>query len=326
MSGPVCPNCGEAVAAEAAFCEACGQALTGAGSPAGVRTEPADDVVPDRDHYTLNPAPWVAGVCDRGIEHARNEDALALAAQQQPDSHAALVVCDGVTTAANSDVASLAAARAALAVLATPLSRGVAGATSALSAAGGLFARAVQAAQDAVLATSGDQSGPPGACTFVAAVASGPVVWHAAVGDSRAYLFPDDGAPALLTRDDSMAEMLIETGMQRDEAERTPVAHTITRWLGVDAPDIDPHLGSTPVVGPSWLLICSDGLWNYASAAQDMGTVFQMMRRRVGDDPVELAGALVNFAIERGGHDNITAAVARVGVTEGVRPADDPLA
>ena len=69
-----------------------------------------DGVLPDRDHYTLHPAPWVAGMCDRGIEHARNEDALALAAQQQPDTHAALVVCDGVTTAAHSDVASLAAA------------------------------------------------------------------------------------------------------------------------------------------------------------------------------------------------------------------------
>lgn len=326
MTGPSCPHCGEEVSAEAAFCEACGRPLTGDGSTAGVRTEPAEEALPDRDHYTVQPAPWVGGMCDRGIEHARNEDALALAAQQRPDSHAALVVCDGVTTAANSDVASLAAARAALAVLATPLSRGVGGATSAHSAAGQLFVRAVQAAQDAVLSASADHAGPTGACTFVAAVASGPIVWHAGVGDSRAYLFPDEGTPLLLTRDDSMAEMLIDTGMQRDQAERTPVAHTITRWLGAQAPDLDPHLGSTPVLGPSWLLVCSDGLWNYASSAQDLRAVFRFMHRKVGDDPVALAGALVQFATEQGGHDNITAAIARVGVTEGVRPADDPLA
>lgn len=326
MMGQVCPRCGEEVAPEAAFCEACGQELADGRSTAGVRTEPAAGVLPDRDHYALQPAPWVAGVCDRGVEHARNEDALALAAQQQPDSHAALVVCDGVTTAANSDVASLAAAQAALDVLATPLSRGVGGATSAHSAAGQVFTHAVQAAQNAVLAASADHAGPAGACTFVAAVAAGPIVWHAGVGDSRAYLFPDDGAPLLLTRDDSMAEMLIDTGMQREQAERTPVAHTITRWLGAQAPDLDPHLGSTPVLGPSWLLVCSDGLWNYASAAHDLCAVFRALHRRVGDDPAALAQALVQFATERGGHDNITAAVARIGVTEGVRPADDPLA
>jgi serine/threonine protein phosphatase PrpC len=326
MSGRVCSHCGEPVTAEAAFCEACGRPLDGTGAVAGVRVEPAGDEVLDRDHYVLRPAPWVAGVCDRGIEHTGNEDAIALAAQQQPDSHAVLVVCDGVTTAANSDVASLAAATAALAVLAPPLSRGVAGATSAHTAAGRIFERAVHAAQDAVLAASAHDPGPPGACTFVAAVVSGPLVWHAAVGDSRAYLFPDEGPPLLLTRDDSMAEMLIETGMARDRAERTPVAHTITRWLGVEASDLDPHLGSTPVLGASWLLVCSDGLWNYASAPQELQEVFRTVHRAVGDDPVELAEGLVRFANEQGGHDNISAAVARIGVTDSVRPADDPLA
>ena len=31
-----------------------------------------------RDHFEEQPAPWVAGVCDRGIRHHRNEDAMAL--------------------------------------------------------------------------------------------------------------------------------------------------------------------------------------------------------------------------------------------------------
>ena len=37
-----------------------------------------------RDHFTEQPAPWVAGVCDRGIRHARNEDAMAVAADAEP--------------------------------------------------------------------------------------------------------------------------------------------------------------------------------------------------------------------------------------------------
>ena len=326
MSGRVCPQCGEPVVAGAAFCEACGYRLTGAGAPAGVRSEPAPGAVLDRNHYVLQPAPWVAAVCDRGLDHARNEDAVAVAAQQRPDSHAALIVCDGVTTAANSDIASLAAAEAALAVLAPPLSRGVTGATTAQTAAGRIFEDAVGSAQQAVLAASADEPGSPGACTFAAAVVSGPLVWHAAVGDSRAYLFPDEGAPLLLTRDDSMAEMLIATGMDRAQAERTSVAHTITRWLGTEASDLDPHLGSAAVLGPSWLLVCSDGLWNYASAPGDLHAVFRAVRRRVGDDPTALAEGLVRFANDQGGHDNISAALARIGVTESVRLADDPLA
>ena len=32
-----------------------------------------------RDHFEELPAPWVAGVCDRGIRHTRNEDAMAMA-------------------------------------------------------------------------------------------------------------------------------------------------------------------------------------------------------------------------------------------------------
>lgn len=245
-----------------------------------------------------------------------------MTAHPEPDTHAALVVCDGVTTAENSDIASLAAARAALDVLATPLSRGVAGATSAHTAAGRMLSRAVQAAQDAVMAASPENSG--GACTFVAVVVAGPILWHAAVGDSRAYLFGDTGEPLLLTRDDSMAEMLIETGMSRAEAERSPVAHTITRWLGQQAPDLDPNAGSVAVLEPSWLLVCSDGLWNYASDPHDLLARLRTARAAVGDDPVELAEELVRWANTEGGHDNITVALARVG-TVATQPSGTPL-
>ena len=33
-----------------------------------------------REHFEETPSDWVAGVCDRGVRHARNEDALATAA------------------------------------------------------------------------------------------------------------------------------------------------------------------------------------------------------------------------------------------------------
>jgi hypothetical protein len=73
-----------------------------------------------RDHVVASPASWVGGVCDIGKRHARNEDALALSAREPAGSRAVLVVCDGVSMATDSHIASLAAATAARAVLDQP--------------------------------------------------------------------------------------------------------------------------------------------------------------------------------------------------------------
>src|SRR4029079_3181383 len=69
----------------------------------------------ERDHTTEQLSADVAAVCDRGRVHTRNEDAFALASS---DGRVVLVVCDGVTSATDSDIASLAAARAARDLLA----------------------------------------------------------------------------------------------------------------------------------------------------------------------------------------------------------------
>ena len=83
-TGATCPACGGTVLADG-FCDTCGNR--------------APTV---RDHWTESPSSWVGGVCDKGIVHSRNEDALALAAGAEPGSFAALVVCDGVTCAPDS--------------------------------------------------------------------------------------------------------------------------------------------------------------------------------------------------------------------------------
>lgn len=303
---PTCARCAAPMPPDAAFCEACGAAVA-----TSLETE-----IGDRDHYGLTPAPWVAGICDRGVLHARNEDALALAALPAPGSHAALVVCDGVTSAPNSDVASLAAARASLAILAAPFSTGVAGEGSRAVAAGRTLERAAREAQTAVLRGSEGDTHPAGACTWVAAVVSGPVLWHGGIGDSRVYYVPDDGSAVLLTRDDSMAELLIDSGVSRAEAERAPVAHTITRWLGPDSSDLDPRAQRFDIPARGWVVACSDGLWNYASAPQEFGGVVQQAASEVADagavDPLRLAEALVAWANAQGGEDNVTVALARL--------------
>src|SRR5260370_24762358 len=72
---------------------------------------------PSRDHVEVDLGP-AAGVSDKGLRHARNEDAMALAADQGPDGPAVVaVVCDGVSSSARPDEASQASAQAALPVL-----------------------------------------------------------------------------------------------------------------------------------------------------------------------------------------------------------------
>ncbi|MEO7070891.1 MAG: protein phosphatase 2C domain-containing protein [Nostocoides sp.] len=264
----------------------------------------------ERDHFELAPAPWVAGVCDRGIRHDRNEDAMALFAEPSQGSRAVLVVCDGVSNSDGSDVASLAAVTAALEVLRPPLPKGIGGTASADAAAAKVLTTAADAANTAVIAHADPSSPRPASCTFAVGLVDGSTVRSAIIGDSRVYVLPDKGRGSQLLPDDSMAQALIAAGHPREEAESSPQAHAITKWLGSDSPDIVPRVATVTMDRPGWLLVCSDGLWNYASDPE-------ALRARVDaagtTEPLALASALVAWAIEQGGQDNITVALARLG-------------
>ena len=306
----VCRECGGDVADEG-YCTRCGAR---AASP--------------RNHFTEQPAPWVGGVCDRGVRHTRNEDAVALDAGPEPGSHAVLVVCDGVSSSTDSDVASLAAARAARDVLAVSNPQGMGTAATRAAASARTLVAAADAANEAVIAHTSSAPGNPASCTFVAAVVDGPLLVVGWVGDSRAYWLPDTGDPRLLTIDDSFAAEQIAHGVARAVAESGPQAHAITRWLGIDAPDHTPRTVSLDLEGAGWVMVCSDGLWNYCSEARDMAALLTATGRTSGAEPLLLAGALVDWANAQGGQDNITVALARVGPAQQVATAqlDQPTA
>ena len=67
------------------------------------------------------------------------------------------------------------------------------------------------------------------------------------------------------------------------------------------------------------MLVCSDGLWNYASEPDELATQLQ---KTGGTDPAALALALVGFANARVAQDNITVTLARVET--GQNAADIP--
>ena len=185
----------------------------------------------EREHFEESPAAWVGAVCDRGVKHARNEDALATDADEAMGSRAVLVVCDGVTTSTDSDVAALAAARAARDVLVEGRPEDMGTPASRSAAVSGLFARAAAVANDAVAHHTAAGEKNPAACTFVAALVLDNVVYAGNVGDSRAYWLPDSGDGAILTRDDSMAEDSIASGVppSRPRLRRTPTPSALAR-------------------------------------------------------------------------------------------------
>ena len=154
----------------------------------------------------------------------------------------------------------------------------------------------------------------PASCTFVAAVVEQDLLVVGSVGDSRAYWLPDTGAATALTVDDSFAQLQITSGVPRAQAEAGPQSHAITRWLGVDSPDHKPTPATMTFAEPGWLLVCSDGLWNYCSAAQDMATLVQQTSGSspAATEPLALAGALVDWANAKGGQDNVSVALARI--------------
>ncbi|OLT18294.1 hypothetical protein BJF80_15865 [Serinicoccus sp. CUA-874] len=261
---------------------------------------------PDPRHHTsASPSAAVAGVCDKGRRHRDNEDAMALWADDALPGRAVLVVCDGVSSAPRSAEASEAAAEAALAVLTggtTPHERH------------GEAARAAAAAVEEVATQFATEATAP-SCTYVAAVIEGGRASVGSIGDSRAYWLPDEGEPRRLSTDDSMAEEQIRAGISRAEAEAGPLGHTITRWLGPDAPDVEPAVTGQDVSSPGWVLVCSDGLWNYASEPADLAAVVSSRAGEAGAGPLVLAEALVAWANEQGGADNITVALARCAGT-----------
>lgn len=265
----------------------------------------------ERDHFREQPAPWVAGVCDKAIGKNRNEDAMALLAGAEPGSRAVLVVLDGVSNSVDSDVASLAGARAAREVLRTPLPAGMGTPDSRDSAVRKVLTEAAAAANTAVVAVTDPDSPNPASATFTVAVLEGLRISWANIGDSRTYWLPDAGTPVQLSVDDSVAQAQIAAGVPREVAETGPQAHAITKWLGRDSEDFTPTVGTYDVTGSGWLLACSDGLWNYASTPE---AIREQVRAAGSADPAAVALALVAFANAAGGHDNITAALARVEV------------
>jgi serine/threonine protein phosphatase PrpC len=258
---------------------------------------------PSRDHDERDLGN-AAGVTDRGLRHHRNEDAMNLDYVITPDGPVVVaVVCDGVSSSPRPDEASRVAADAALPVLMAAVREG----RDLIEAS-----QAAVAASRESVAQLHEPSHDTSATTFVSAVAAPGLVTLCWLGDSRAYwLTQPESESRQLTRDDSVAGGMVEAGLATEAAAMaSPHAHVLTRWLGGDAADLDgdpkraPHVEQYAPPGGGSLLLCSDGLWNYLPEAGDLA---ELALPKALSDPLAAAIDLVQYAVEAGGADNITA-------------------
>ncbi|MFD8571300.1 PP2C family serine/threonine-protein phosphatase [Streptomyces sp. NPDC059639] len=264
----------------------------------------------ERDHMEQELGA-VAAVSDRGLRHHRNEDAFVISSAALPDGSPAVVavVCDGVSSATRPDDASLAATRAANESLHESLPRGT-HPQQALHEAILVAAEAVNVlAREPATAREHQPHQNAPACTFVGSIVTRDLLVVGWVGDSRAYWVPDDRTTtaARLTEDDSWAAQMVSAGLMSEaEAYADERAHAITGWLGADAYELEPHTASFKPDRSGVVVVCTDGLWNYAESAEQMaGAVPADAAAR----PLHAAQVLTGHALDGGGHDNVTVAV-----------------
>ena len=244
-----------------------------------------------------------------GLRHETNQDAAALGIDGS-GHHIVLVVADGVSSTEGAEECARVASHTARDYLTATMDQGLPINDDDTVT---LLERTFQKAHEAVVSGSG----PIGACTLAAAVATHDRIVVGNIGDTRTYWFPDDGDPVRLSIDDSMAQAQMDLGLSREEAERGIGAHAITKWIGASATDVAPRVMAYKPQQSGWLLVCSDGLWNHVPDAGDFARLMaDLVSKAHTDDhghasPAGVADGLIAYANNCGGHDNITVALWR---------------
>ena len=133
------------------------------------------------------------------------------------------------------------------------------------------------------------------------------------IGDSRLYKLKPDDTFEQVTRDHSLLQEQLDSGLiTPEEAKLSQNKNLVTRALGID-PTVDPelHVYETQV-GDTYLL-CSDGLSDMVEDEEIRLTLITLK-----SNPSLTVQQLVQAANDNGGRDNISAMLIRVAEPFGV--------
>jgi len=252
----------------------------------------------------------VAGHTDVGKVREKNEDAFVVAdltggTLLDGASHARFDVGErGVLLAVSDGMGGAAAGEVASAIVVETLTLALANAPPD-TPRDALMNDAVQKAHRAVWDEAKRESKKMGATLTAVFVRAGEA-YIAEVGDSRAYLLRN-GKLCQLTHDQSMVQMLVDTGViEPEQAETSPIRNVILQAMG-NQKNVKVALARLELRDRDCIVLCSDGLTGMVSDTEIKEVILASGR------PELAAKQLVDLANERGGKDNITVVLAGVG-------------
>jgi protein phosphatase len=139
------------------------------------------------------------------------------------------------------------------------------------------------------------------ATTLTCAYTVGPEAFVAHVGDSRAYLY-HEGKLTRLTRDHTLAQACLDAGQP---VPHRSWHHMLTNCLGGPREGVEVEFHHLPLADGDQLLLCTDGLTDRVGDEEIAGALTSTAH------PQEVTQALLDLALARGGHDNVTIVLAR---------------
>lgn len=151
--------------------------------------------------------------------------------------------------------------------------------------------------------------------TMTALLVVGPEAYIANVGDSRTYLYRE-GKLIQVTQDHSQVAQLVKDGTIKPcEIYTHPQRHLIYRNLG-DQPRAEIDAFYRQLRNGDVLLLCSDGLWEMVPEQMKIAQILSSPLLSVRD----MAGRLVQLALNGGGLDNIGLVIVRVQMETAALP------
>lgn len=245
----------------------------------------------------------VAGLTDTGRKRKNNEDYLII--DKELDLY---IVCDGMGGYSGGEVASKEAAISVqrfikkhqasfnkLALQNTPESN-----DELTKLVGESVQYACQKVYE-IAQTTATRKGMGTTLTLLLIIAQKGVLAH--VGDSRLYL-ERDGEIHRISKDHTFVDSMLKNGFTLEEALKSPYAHTITRAVGVD-PRVEVDTLIIDILPRDTYLLCSDGLHNYLPNDSSVADLMKEL------DVESVVRKSIDFALSKGGKDNITALAIR---------------
>ncbi len=244
---------------------------------------------------------------DIGKIRGANEDAFLtvkslIGTDSEPLALGLLMIADGMGGHAGGREASSRAIREASSILAREiLLPALESPTSVTSRPiQEILSEATMSANEAISRTGGDAG-----TTLTSVIVMGHSAYIAHVGDTRVY-YLNGKELQQITQDHSLVERLVQLGqISAEEAQHHPQRNFLYRAVG-QGPELAVDTYFQRLAESSYLLLCTDGLWNQVSN-EEMVEVIEDT-----PSPQEACNLLIDRANGRGGEDNITVVLAKV--------------